>query len=45
MQPVPGEFVRGNGEALVCRVRNPLSTEGVDASGWQGAKSENIGNI
>jgi hypothetical protein len=32
-------------EALVSRVRNALSTEGGDAPGWQGAKSENIGNI
>jgi len=30
---------------LVSRVRNALSTEGGDAPGWQGAKSENIGNI
>lgn len=30
---------------LVSRVRNPLCIEGGDAPGWQGAKSENIGNI
>jgi hypothetical protein len=31
--------------ALVSRVRNPLCTEGGDAPGWQGAKSENTGSI
>jgi hypothetical protein len=29
----------------VSRVRNPLSTEGGDVPGWQGAKSENTGSI
>jgi hypothetical protein len=33
------------GTVLVSRVRKALSTEGGDAPGWQGAKSENIGNI
>jgi hypothetical protein len=30
---------------LVSRVRDPLSTEAADAPGWQGAKTEDIGNI
>ncbi len=30
---------------LVSRLRNSLSTEGGEAPGWQGAKSEHIGNI
>jgi indole-3-glycerol phosphate synthase len=32
-------------KGAVSRVRNPLRTEGGDAPGWHGAKSENIGNI
>jgi len=32
-------------EMLVSRLRNSLCTEGGEAPGWQGAKSEHIGNI
>ena len=47
--PVLRQYVRRRtssvGTILVSRVRNTLSTEGGDAPGWQGAKSENSGTI